>query len=279
MNSLKGRAFKKEGTPHREFSQFILSILASFVLAGFGSASALGAEVVAKPKYGPAQKPIATRLYQSHEFIRKNTAPDFWALIPYYQAQLNGAACSVATVAAVVNAARAPLSLGAADELATQESLLKKVQLHHWFDAIKGPRPTGVVLEQLADLTRKSLEVYGLKSVQVDRVHVDQVTDQVLDPALKLFRDRLMQNEKTVDDLMIVNFLQSELTGDPEGVVGHIAAVAAYDTEKKQVLVLDPDRQWYEPYWVADTALLRGMNTLDGRSKKFRGYLYVQFKR
>jgi hypothetical protein len=38
------------------------------------------------------------------------------------------------------------------------------------------------------------------------------------------------------------------LTGDPEGG-GHVAVIGAYNAENRQVLILDPDREWYEPYW------------------------------
>ena len=73
-----------------------------------------------------------------------------------------------------------------------------------------------------------------------------------------------------------MNFLQSEFTGDPEGSIGHIAPVAAYDENKKQVLILDPDRDYYEPYWVSDEQALKGMATLDKGAGKYRGYLVIK---
>src|SRR4051812_42366283 len=76
-----------------------------------------------KPKYGPQ----ATRLHDSQEYVRKNAAPDFWALMPYYVPQATGSACSVASVTMVVNAARAAQKLKASDELATQKSVTEKV--------------------------------------------------------------------------------------------------------------------------------------------------------
>ena len=41
-----------------------------------------------KPKYGRE----ATLLRNSHEYIQKHTAPDFWAMMPYYTSNTNGAA-------------------------------------------------------------------------------------------------------------------------------------------------------------------------------------------
>jgi hypothetical protein len=63
-----------------------------------------GAEQQA-PKYGPAGAPRAVPLSKDHSFFAAAPAPDFWALMPFYVGQINGAACSVASVAMIVNAA------------------------------------------------------------------------------------------------------------------------------------------------------------------------------
>jgi hypothetical protein len=75
---------------------------------------------------------------------------------------------------------------------------------------------------------------------------------------------------------MLVNFLQSVATGDPQGAIGHIAPVGAYDAKTQRVLLLDPDRQWYEPYWVPDKLLLLAMATTDKTSARGRGYVWVK---
>jgi hypothetical protein len=51
--------------------------------------------------------------------------------------------------------------------------------------------------------------------------------------------------------------------------------VAAYDEVQRRVLVLDPDREWYEPYWISDEVALAGMATLDADSGQPRGYVHV----
>ena len=63
----------------------------------------------AKPKYGKQ----VTRLYHSHEYFKRADAPDFWALMPYYTPQLTEGSCSVAALHMVINALRAPRTLGA----------------------------------------------------------------------------------------------------------------------------------------------------------------------
>ena len=74
---------------------------------------------------------------------------------------------------------------------------------------------------------------------------------------------------------VVANFLQNELTGDPEGAVGHVAPVAAFDAKAGRVLVLDTDRDYYEPYWVSEAAFIRSMNTVDKASGKTRGLLWI----
>ena len=56
---------------------------------------------------------------------------------------------------------------------------------------------------------------------------------------------------------------------------GHIAPVGAYDEPNRRVLVMDPDRAWYEPYWIPDDVALAGMATRDPVSGAPRGYLIV----
>ena len=65
------------------------------------------------------------------------------------------------------------------------------------------------------------------------------------------------------------------LTGDPEGSVGHIAPIGAYDAKKKRVLILDPDRKYYQPYWVPYEKLFDGINTTDSGNSKSRGLVIV----
>ena len=218
----------------------------------------------AKPKYGPE----ATLLSKSHEYVAKNAAPDFWAMIPYYTTQQTGSACSVASVTMVVNAARTGQELTADDELVTQNSLLKRVSDDEWIKAV-GDKGRGRSLDQLGPLVERSFKAYGFNHTRAEVVHVDDES-----PATqKKLHDALVANEKSTGDFIILNFIQGVYTGDADA--GHIAPIAAYDAKKKRALVMDPDREWYEPYWVSETTLLKGMHTLDKGGGKFRGYVWA----
>jgi hypothetical protein len=190
--------------------------------------------------------------------------------MPYYRAQQTDAACSVPTVSMMLNALKAHETRAADDPLVTPANLLKTLNDAEWSKAV-AQGGDGVSLEDLGEVLRKSLDAYGLKNYRVEVVHIDESS-----PAeLASLQTRLVQNEQSDRDFLIANFLQSTFTGDPEGKVGHFAPVAAYDAQLKRVLIFDPDRDWYEPYWVSEQTLLEGMATKDPDSKMSRGYLWV----
>ena len=230
-----------------------LVALAGFLSGAHFSAASGG---VTAPKYGPAVVPLS----RDHAYVQAqdHPAPDFWALMPYYVPQQNDYSCAVASVAAVVNAlTRAGHPLIASDRNATHDSLLATVKTARWKERMqKGgvDGTAGVTLEQLAEIVTEAFRQQGLSPV-IDKVRV--TTD---DPATcALWRKTLVANERSADDLILIHFTQDTLTGAGGGPYPHISPVGAYDAGTGRVLVLDVDREWYEPYWVADTLVVRAM--------------------
>ncbi len=240
-------------------------LLLSFVL----SAAVAKAETTAKPKFGPATSPLAERLFLNRSHVQKNPAPDYWAQSSYYVPQFNDKACSLASAVIVLNASRANLVLGASDELITQENLLVTMKDTKWPKAV-GKSGQGTSLDDFGALVQTAYDRLKIKA-KVRVVHASE--DKSYQEQLK--KD-LLENEKSDQNFMIANFLQSEYTGDPEGAVGHISPVAAYDAKSNKVLVNDVDRKWYEPYWVSLEVFAKGMKTIDSGSKKYRGYIFVE---
>ncbi|MBI2082594.1 MAG: hypothetical protein HYT76_03400 [Deltaproteobacteria bacterium] len=223
-----------------------------------------------KPKYGPEAIPIS----QSHDYFRKNPAPDYWALSPYYTAQFSERSCSTAAVTMLVNAARVGENLGSEEELVTEQKLIKRVKDQMW-NKLLDPQSKGflVILKDLKPLIEKSLAAYGIQGTTVEVIHIANTSNETRNRLHKI----LVENEKTARDFMIAVFIQGIYTGD--AYVGHIAPVGAYDAKAKRVLILDPDRQWYEPYWVSEETFLKGMVTKDEQSgNEWRGYLWVKLK-
>ncbi len=220
-------------------------------------------------KYGSQ----AVRLFHAHQYMRTHDAPDFWALMPYYVHQFNERACSVASVTMIVNGLRSQVELTADDELLTQSKLLKVVSHPKWAQDV-GDDGDSVTIEELGGYVREALEKFGPKQYDVEVVRVD--------PQDKLLRERvrkmLVENEKSDDDFVLVVFWQAAFTDDPAGETGHIAPLAAYDAERERALVFDPDREWYEPYWVPLDTLVAGMARVDPDTGNARGYLWVRTK-
>lgn len=248
------------------------------VIAGF----LLGAgNTLAAPKYGAGTVPLSV----DRAYLQKAEAPDFWGLIPYYLAQRDGRSCSLASFATLINSLRPVQSLTAADALVTQDALLDRVNHSAWNRMFKLKGKTAG-LDEFKEIAEKAIRTYQLKKpdgsfyqVDVLRVEVDEKSKAATEASIQKIRQALITNEKSKDDRMVLNALQSELTGDPEGKVGHVMTIGAFDSEalskKGRVLILDPDREYYEPYWITFDQLIRGMNTLDTDSGKTRGILWI----
>lgn len=168
----------------------------------------------------------------------------------------------------LVNAARRHSALGSDDPLIGQQLLRERVNSPLWERGL-APGGEGVSLDELAVLATQSLREFGLGPVRVAVTHVPEASAEALDR----FRQALSSNEASGDDWLFVNFLAAAYVG--VGDYGHIAPVGAYDASARRVLILDPDRTWYEPYWVADEVALAGMATRDSVTGEPRGYLQV----
>ena len=200
-----------------------------------------------KPKLGPD----AIFVQQAPDHLRTREAPDFWALMPHYAAQDTSSACSVASLAMLVNALRG-VPPYAKDALVTQDALLQAAGIEKWTrDVAEGG--SGVSFAEFEIYLRRSLEVYGLEPVEVEVFRPDGGGPA----ALERLRRLLAENERSARDIVLVYFNQGVLTGDWDGP--HISPVGAYDAERRRVLVMDVDREWYVPYWSSDEALLEAM--------------------
>ncbi len=224
-------------------------------------------ERLARPKYGAD----AVRLYHRRDYLRQAAAPDYWALAPYYSTQRTGASCGLATAVMVLNALRADQDLAADESLISEARLLADLADDRWKRKTSSDG-VGLTLQELAELLRAAASHYRLKGVVVDVVHVSSANQSSADALQQAFKE----NERSDRNFIVINFSQSRLTGDPEGSVGHFAPLAAFDAQKQATLILDPDRQWYEPYWSPLGAVLEAMATRDNDAGRFRGYLWIR---
>jgi hypothetical protein len=219
----------------------------------------------AKPKYGKSTVPLS----EDSGYFRATTKSDFWKLIPYYVPQHNEKACGVASSIMVLNA------LFAADRNTADGSNVDVEEIFKLAPKYKknvGKTGKGFQLDELGDtLTTLLASAPGGPYT----VTVERFSGKDSKAEMKRLEKMLIANEKNPRDFIIANFLQSVLTGDPEGNVGHLAPIGAYDPHKKRVLILDPDRKYYQPYWVPYEKLFDGINTTDAGTSRSRGLIHV----
>lgn len=250
-------------------------ILVVLILMGFNIVLAAEAPKT-KVKYGPSSQPVATPLYRDQRYFQKakNPAPDFWKLISYYVPQINESACSVASMAMAINAALAERSKTSEDKVISQEDLLEKVSVENWKARVSklgyfGEH--GVKLDTLKKIAEETFKIFGISEAKVEVHHVENASPGTV----KKIESVLIANEKSGKNLIIANFNQQAFTDDAD--VGHIAPVGAYDVASKKVLILDPDRAYYEPYWVSLKAFVGAMATRDSSSKLNRGLITISW--
>lgn len=231
------------------------------------------------PKYGPSSAPYAVPLSHDHKYLQDsaNRAFDYWHLAPYYVPQFNEIACSAASVTMIINGlTRAAHTLKADQTTVTQEKLIERVRAVNWKERITPgvvPAERGLSLDQLETVVRESLRLYDVPNYEVERVVVFN-TDAA---ALLKFRSALSANEESGNDYILIHYIQDVVTDAPDGPYPHISPIGAYDKVNRRVLVMDVDRDWYEPYWVSDERLLLAMSKKTERYG-FGGYLWIRLK-
>jgi hypothetical protein len=224
--------------PHRRDA--LLGLCAWLAGSGIGWSDAL------KPRLGPNAVPVQ----DAPDYLHRHEAPDYWALSPYYDGQITDSACSLATVAMLVNALRG-LPRAAEVGIVTQQDLLAAVGEPMWAKrTVKGG--AGVTFKEFDHVIRASLAAYGIAAGIETFIPHDASA-----ATLAQMRRLLADNERTADDIVLAYFNQGMLTGDWDGP--HTSPLAAYDAAQRRVLVMDVDRRWYVPYWSPDEKLLDAM--------------------
>jgi hypothetical protein len=228
--------------------------------------------VTARPKYtGPAQ--LLSSHHEYFETSQGHASADYWKLSSYYVHQITGSSCTAASLSMMMNFFRNPESLQSSDKLFTQKNIHGFLKYPEYEKAVAEGGP-GYSLEPFSKIVERALtQVLGLRSGQY-QVELIRVTD-TSDATYTKIKNLLIKNEHSDKNMILSNFLQSEFTGDPDGAVGHVSPIAAFDEQNESVLVMDVDREWYEPYWVPLKTFIKGMNTKDMGANQYRGLIFV----
>ncbi|KTD36621.1 Phytochelatin synthase [Legionella nautarum] len=248
-------------------SSFFLFLITSFFTLIVRAEADLQERQTAKSRYASGVESIVS----SHDYFQTNHSPLYWRVSPYYLPQLTDSSCSLASATMIVNAVRSHQQLMTDQPLAAQDELLNQVNDQRWREAVK-QGGDGVALHQLKIYLEKALTVYGIKNFSVV---VKQMSANAKENESSLHQT-LIESESTGKTFIIANFNQKFFT-DFENV-GHFSPIGAYDEAARRVLIMDPDRKLYEPYWVPEQLLLKSMSTVDTDGGYFRGYLVVRLQ-
>jgi hypothetical protein len=199
-----------------------------------------------KPKLGSDAVPITKQT----EYLRVAPAPDYWGLSPFYVPQQTASACSLASITMALNFMRG-LPRRAEEAIVTQPALLTKLGDANWAEEV-AEDGSGVTFAEFVTIVKRSLTAYQLPG----HLEVIRPVDATAETLARL-RQALMANEANARDIVLVYFNQGVVTGDWDGP--HISPIGAYDRQVHRVLIMDVDREWYVPYWTADTTLLAAM--------------------
>jgi hypothetical protein len=208
------------------------------------SLSALPVLAQDAPKLGPN----AVAITQDNTYLRNNPAPDYWAFSAFVKPQFSSSACSIASVTAALNGL-AGLPPHAEDQVMSQQSLLALTGNTEWL-ALSVEDGDGVTFDQLAAFTRQAIKATNSPRL-VETFHPKDSS------AAAEMRKRLVQNETSAQDALLVYYNQGVVTGDWDGP--HIALIGAYDAATDRVLILEVDQDWYIPYWTPASVLLDAM--------------------
>ena len=256
--------------------------VAPFLSIGILALGLAPESVSGTPKYGPDAKPLSAQTHSA--YFRENPASDFFRLIPYYIPQATPSGCSAANMTMLLNAARSHGALTADEKLLTFESFAREYAGDpDYTKAILGGKKALLTLMTKKPLANANLaKVLGNAARKIGILSTQAVQLRVIDQADRAraraeFEKALLENEKSSDDFIFFSYMQGRITGDPEGGA-HVATIAAYDAKTKSVLVLDSDREWYEPYWTSVDALFEAIADPASDSRKESGWIVFRVR-
>ena len=202
----------------------------------------------------------AVPLSQDKTYVSRHSACSFHVLMSNLVSQFNGASCSVASVATVLNTACLLTPQKDKKVPITQAEILETVDVVHWKERVStqgysGRR--GLPIEILGVAVEGSFKAFNIPYQKVDVVALYPEMPEIGKRMAEL-KQRLVKFEKIKDTFMIAHFNQGIFTGGIH--LPHISPVGAYDDEKNRVLILDVDPEQREPYWVSFETFFEGLS-------------------
>jgi hypothetical protein len=202
----------------------------------------------------------AVPLSRDKTYVSQHSACSFHVLLSNLVSQFNGASCSVASVATVLNTACLLSSKKGKKAPITQAEILETVDVVHWKERVSSKGYSGrrgLPIEILGVAVEGSFKAFNIPYKRVDVVALYPGMPEI-GKQMDELKQRLVRFEKIRDTFLIAHFNQGIFTGGIH--LPHISPVGAYDGEKNRVLILDVDPEQTEPYWVPFDTFFEGLS-------------------
>jgi len=192
------------------------------------------------------------------------------ALWRHHVRQQHASSCSVASIAACLNAMRS-LQQPAAPPI-EQHELLARVRTANWPERMSdrgdnGKR--GLPLPLLGRIVEDSIAAFDLAAASVETVQVSREPDKA--PGMREeLRERLLDFADSGNCLLIAHFDQGAFL--PGLDIPHISPVGGYDAVSGEVTILDVDPEVPRPYSVSFDTFFRGLSCNYLHFFRFLGY-------
>jgi len=268
-------------TKQKKNKQFILGILFCALLSSCSSISPNQAaiDVLSKSSVISWNSPQGVKRLEESKY-----KVDFFKLSNHFESQSNKIFCGPASTAIVLNALRVRDGVS---ELPVDSGLLSASDLTHlpkgdFSPYYKRYNQNNVLIE---DVKKRSVILgervgektdYGFQLRQLNELflaHQTQCKLRIVDDNLphKEIIQELIENLKTANDYIIINYKRSVLQ---QKGGGHISPLAAYHKSSDSFLIMDVTPNKADWVWVSSELLIQAMRTFD--TVENRGYLLVK---
>jgi len=198
----------------------------------------------------PLKKPVATPVSRYAPSASCLSHPVSQALASSFAYQFNEAACSVASVSTILNAANLILDQKSVSSRITQQEILKRVDVANWSARVspEGFRNRrGLPVDSLGMVVKKTFEEYEIPCSSL--VTTPLIGSSRSDAVKKELFQKLAHFQYHRNCFLIAHFNQGVFL---KGLhLPHISPVMSVDMENKMVCILDVDPEVSEPYWVS----------------------------
>ncbi|MBU0991738.1 MAG: phytochelatin synthase family protein [Proteobacteria bacterium] len=185
-------------------------------------------------------------------------------LLTHYVQQFNNAACSVATIATILNTATEENSHSKSK--ISQQDILNTVHVLNWKERVMKRR--GLQLKELAVVVEHALNAYKIKFKKFEVKYIDDHFD--IETEKKNLLSKLISLQSTENQYMIIHFNQGLFLRGLH--LPHISPIGAFNTITKEILVLDVDKYGPGPYWIPFDLFFKGISDNFGGRMSIFGY-------